>query len=224
MRTTLSLAGRTKHPVLPPVPCRIGGFGGAEGLALWMREQGVTALVDATHPFARRMPFNAEAATRMCGVPLLSLLRPAWEKRAGDDWREVATHGDAIDALGLKRKTVFLTVGRLEMEPYHAAPQHRYIVRSVDPVEKRTLPDAVWLTGRGPFSLEDETALMAEHGVEALVTKNSGGSATEAKITVARNRHIPILLLARPPRPAAERVATAEEAMEWIARVHGVIS
>ncbi|MDE3059991.1 MAG: cobalt-precorrin-6A reductase [Pseudomonadota bacterium] len=224
LSATLSLAGRTQNPTLPPIDCRIGGFGGAEGLAAWMREHRVTALIDATHPFASRMPFHAAQAAISTGIPLLSLLRPAWQRQSKDQWLEVEDHAAAITALGAEPRRVFLTVGRMELAAYATEPQHFYVIRSIDPVAPRPLPHAVWLTGRGPFTVESEQALMAEHRIEYLISKNSGGSATEAKLIAARMLRLPVILIRRPPRPDAKHVATAEEAIQWILCIHGLSS
>jgi len=220
IRATLSLAGRTQNPVLPRIECRVGGFGGAGGLAAWMRQHEVTALIDATHPFARIMPFNAVEAAHIANVPLLSLLRPEWQPEAGDNWTQVPDHNEAISILGSAPRRVFLTVGRLEINAYTIAPQHFYVVRSIDPVEPKPLPNAVWLMARGPFSIDSEGALLKEHNIDAVITKNSGGEATQAKLVAARKLGLPVILIARPPRPDTEHVATAEEAMNWIARIH----
>jgi precorrin-6A/cobalt-precorrin-6A reductase len=222
MRVTLSLAGRTQHPVLPPVPHRIGGFGGASGLAQWMRDHQVTALVDATHPFASVMPYNAAKAAQATHTPILALRRPPWQPVSGDNWLQVDSHADAIAALGKTEKRIFLTVGRLELGAYAAAPQHFYAVRTIDPLQSKPLPNAVWITGRGPFSVAGETALITSHQLGMVITKNSGGHATRAKLDAARALGIPVILLRRPPKPPVEETATAEQAMRWIAKTHGV--
>lgn len=215
VRATLSLAGRTLHPAPSPLPRRIGGFGGAEGLAGWMRREGVTALVDATHPFAARMPFSAARAADLTGTPLLALVRPPWRAGEGDDWTEVPGHSEAVEALGPVPRRVFLTVGRLELEAYASGPPHRYLVRTIDPpVEPRPLPDAEWVAARGPFRLEDERGFLGR--VDVLVTKNSGGSATEAKLEAARLLGRAVVMVRRPPRPPVPAVETPEEALSWI--------
>ena len=150
---TLSLAGRTLSPVLPKIAHRIGGFGGAEGLAQYLRDNSITALIDATHPFAKVMPYNAAKAAELVGIPLLALHRPAWEAEKNDQWTQVENHSEAIKEMGEKTRRIFLTVGRLEMDAYTAAPQHFYLVRSIDPIEGKPLPNAVWLEDRGPFSI-----------------------------------------------------------------------
>ena len=134
---TLSLAGRTAAPKAEPVPTRIGGFGGAEGLAAWMREDGTDLLVDATHPFAARMCVNAAEAAARAGIPLLAIRRPPWTREPGDRWTEVDTVADSVAALGEAPRRVFVTVGRLELAAFAAAPQHDYVVRTIEPRGRR---------------------------------------------------------------------------------------
>lgn len=222
IKATFSLAGRTRAPVLPPIAYRIGGFGGAQGLAAWMREQRVTALVNATHPFARHMSFNAAQAAAENGIPILSLLRPEWQPGEGDQWTQVANHEEAIAALGFMPRRVFLTVGRLELAAYANAPEHFYLARTIDEVEPKPLRNAVWLTSRAPFTPEGECRLMIEHAIDTLITKNSGGSATEAKLVAARMLGLSVILTQRPARPDMEQVEHAQAALDWIARVHGM--
>ncbi len=216
IQAILSLAGRTRQPVLPSIAHRIGGFGGVAGLVAWLRAENIAALVDATHPFARRMSFHVAEAAAACGLPILALRRPAWQPGPEDDWQEYDDHAGILAALGAAPRRVFLTVGRLEVPAYAAAPQHFYLVRSIDPVEPPPLPRAEWITARGPFSQAGETALLRQHGIDCVVSKNSGGSATEAKLLAARALHLPVLLLRRPAKPALPGVATAAAAMAWL--------
>ena len=213
----LSLAGRTQNPVPPPIPHRVGGFGGIDGLAAFLREHGVRALIDATHPFAERISANAVAAGRLTGTPLLALRRPAWRAEPGDNWTEVDDAAAAVRALGDEPRRVFLTTGRLELPAFLAAPQHFYLVRSVDAPEALP-PRARLILARGPFAEEDELRLMREEQVDVVVTKNSGGSATYGKIVAARRLQLPVILLKRPGVADVETVVTAEEALAWIER------
>jgi precorrin-6A/cobalt-precorrin-6A reductase len=213
----LSLAGRTQNPAPPPIAYRIGGFGGVEGLAAFLREHEVTALIDATHPFAKQMSTHAVAAARLTGVPLLALRRPAWRAEPGDDWTEVEDAEAAVRALGKAPRRVFLTTGRLELPAFLAAPQHFYVVRSVDAPDEMP-PKAKLILARGPFTESDELTLMRDEAVDVVVTKNSGGSATYGKIVAARKLGLPVILLKRPDVANVETVATAEEALAWIER------
>jgi len=214
---TLSLAGRTMTPVPQPVPVRVGGFGGAEGLAAYLRDEKIGALIDATHPYAATISANAARAAAQARVPFLALRRTAWEKTQGDQWIEVAHVAEAVDALGKAPRRVFLALGRKEIEPFEAAPQHIYLVRSVDPVDPPlAVPHAIYLTARGPFSEADDRALLERHRIDVIVAKNSGGTASYGKIAAARALHLPVVMLARPSLPEAESVGTVEDVVAWL--------
>lgn len=217
LAVTLSLAGRTKSPVQMPVPVRIGGFGGAEGLVAWLRGKNIAVLVDATHPYAAQISANAAMAARMAGLPLLALRRAAWRAEPGDDWREVADIPAALEAIGPPPRRIFLALGRQEVAGFAAAPQHRYVIRSVDPILPRLpLADVTYLTARGPFAVEAEQALLGEHRIEAIICKNSGGMASHGKIVAARALGLPVVMLARPALPEVPYCATVAEALTWL--------
>jgi precorrin-6A/cobalt-precorrin-6A reductase len=214
----LSLAGTTAEPAPTPVTRRIGGFGGTEGLAAFVAREHIDAVVDATHPFASRISANAVAASGATGTPLVVFTRPPWTREPDDRWIEIAAMDDAVTALGTQRRTVFLTQGRLQLAAFAQAPQHRYIVRAIDrPAEVDALPDHKLILARGPFSLADELALMKHEGVEMLVTKNSGGRATYAKIEAARALEIEVVIVGRPPAPEAETHHDLDAVLAWIA-------
>jgi precorrin-6A/cobalt-precorrin-6A reductase len=178
----LSLAGRTAAPAAQALPVRIGGFGGAEGLADYLRAEHIDVLIDATHPYAANISANAVRAAALTGRPLLALRRPPWETVAGDRWIEVADGDEAVGALGVAPRAVFLALGRQDIVPFATAPQHRYLVRSVDPVEPPlAVPHAAYITGRGPFAQADERDLLAAHRIDVIVAKNSGGTASYGK-------------------------------------------
>jgi precorrin-6A/cobalt-precorrin-6A reductase len=217
LEVTLSLAGRTTNPVAQPVPVRVGGFGGAEGLATYLMNERIDALIDATHPYAAVMAANAAVAAQSSGVRLLALRRPPWIALADDRWTEVADVHAAVEALGSAPRRVFLALGRNEVAAFAAAPQHDYLIRSVDPIAPPLqVPRARYITARGPFSEADDHALLAAHAIEVVVAKNSGGEATYGKIAAARALGIVVVLLRRPPLPAVPAVATVEEALAWI--------
>ncbi|GAB0115504.1 precorrin-6A reductase [Acidisoma sp. C75] len=213
----LSLAGRTQAPLLPPIAHRIGGFGGAEGLATYLRAERIAAMVDATHPFALQISANAARAAGACGIRRLVLQRPGWRPQPGDDWQEVADAAAAARALGQAPRRVFLTIGRQDLAPFRdGAVAHRYLIRSVDPPAPGLLPPgAVILTGRGPFDAAAEQALMEAERIQVVVTKNSGGA--DGKLVAARRLGLPVLLIARQPPPPGERVETPEAALAWLA-------
>jgi precorrin-6A/cobalt-precorrin-6A reductase len=214
---TLSLAGRTASPARQPVPVRVGGFGGSAGLALYLADNSIDALIDATHPYAAAISANAVEAARQTGVAFVALRRPAWSAIAGDRWTEVSDVHAAIRALGIAPRRVFVTLGRNELKPFLDAPQHHYLIRSVDPVDPPlVLPHAAYVTGRGPFSEADDRALMLGRGIEILIAKNSGGTASYGKIAAARTLGIGVILLRRPNPSAAPAVETIEDTIAWL--------
>ncbi|MGN7295070.1 cobalt-precorrin-6A reductase [Rhizobium sp. SAFR-030] len=201
-RLQLSLAGRTRQPAEQPVPVRVGGFGGAEGLAAYLTNSKVDLLIDATHPYAARISANAAKAASLSGTPLVALRRPGWERQAGDRWTEVDSVEQAVASLGTKPRRAFLALGRQELLPFEAAPQHVYLVRSVDPVEPPlALPQVNYLTARGPFREADERALLQASGIEVIVCKNSGGAASHGKIAAARDLGLEVVMIRRPVLP-----------------------
>jgi len=173
-----SLAGRTKEPRLPRGQVRMGGFGGVEGLARYLRDERVSHLINATHPFAAQISANALAAAKSAGVPLLRLLRPAWTARPDDRWVMVR---DATGAAELCRRAggrIFLTLGSGELDAFAGIYNAHFLVRMVDAPNGLLLHDYQVITARGPFSLQDELRLLAEHHIGLVVAKNSGGEAT----------------------------------------------
>jgi precorrin-6A/cobalt-precorrin-6A reductase len=217
LAVTLSLAGRTREPAAQAAPVRVGGFGGAAGLAGYLRTERVGLMVDATHPFAARISANAAEAAKAAGVPILALRRPEWQRRAGDRWTEVSSIADAVFALGPAPRRVFLAIGRREAAVFEAAPQHFYLVRSVDPVDPPpVLPHAHYILSRGPFAFSGELDLLRDHRIDAVVAKNSGGEATYAKIEAARQLGIEIVMVRRPPMPDVPMVATVEAAVAHV--------
>ena len=213
----LSLAGRTRNPVAPPIPLRVGGFGGIAGLKDYLVSSGTGAVIDATHPFAAQMSRHAAVACRDLGVPLAVLTRPPWRPQAGDRWVSVGDVASAVGALGERPRVVFLTVGSLQLAAFAAAPWHRYVVRSIDPPAAiGCLPLHRLVLARGPFRVEDEIALMRQETVEMVVTKNSGGSATEAKLTAARALGIEVVMVERPAGEAVTAFAAMEPVLAWI--------
>jgi precorrin-6A/cobalt-precorrin-6A reductase len=217
VEVTVSLAGRTTAPAAHAVPVRIGGFGGAEGLGQYLTAERVDALVDATHPYAAIISANAADAAAAARVALLALRRPPWVALAGDRWIEVADAAAAVQALGEAPRRVFLALGKGEIRTFARAPQHYYLVRSVEPVDPPlAVPHASYVTGRGPFTEADDRALLAGHAIDLIVAKNSGGTATYGKIAAARALGLPVVLLRRPALPDVPTVATIEEAVTWL--------
>jgi len=217
LEITLSLAGRTASPAAQPVPVRVGGFGGAEGLANYLVGERIDAVIDATHPYANVISANAVAAAGRSGVPLVALRRPPWVAVAGDRWIEVSDVREAVQALGQTPRRVFVALGRNELAPFRDTPQHYYLIRSVDPVDPPLpLPQVGYVIGRGPFSEAGDHALMTEHRIDVLIAKNSGGPATYGKIAAARVLGVDVIMLRRPAALDAAAVATIEEAIAWL--------
>jgi len=214
---TLSLAGRTAKPLPQPVPTRIGGFGGAQGLIDYLRRENIGALVDATHPYAETISRTAARAAEECGVPFLALRRPAWERTDGDEWIEVGSVAEAVAALGAAPRRAFLALGRKEIAPFANAPQHTYLVRSVDPIDPPlAVPHAIYLTARGAFSETDDRALLERHRIDVIISKNSGGGASYGKIAAARAMHLPVVMLRRPQLPDVPSVETVDAVVAWL--------
>ena len=212
----VSLAGRTRAPLASPLPTRIGGFGGVEGLQRYLVDNGVDRVIDATHPFAERISANAREACAALGVPLAVLAREPWRRQPGDRWIEVVDMAAAVAALGSSPRRVFLTIGRLSVPAFRAAPQHHYLVRSIEPPEPDELPPSCELIlARGPFSHDEEIHLMRERQIEALVTKNSGGPLTYAKIEAARALSLETIVVRPPGAQAERRLENLEAALDF---------
>ncbi|MBX9931992.1 MAG: cobalt-precorrin-6A reductase [Methylobacterium sp.] len=214
---TLSLAGRTAVPKAEPVRTRIGGFGGVEGLAAWLRENRTDLLIDATHPFAARICVNAADAAQAVGIPILAIRRPPWPRQPGDRWTEVDSVAACVSALGEAPRRVFVTIGRLELAAFTAAPQHDFVVRTIEPVgDVMPVPRLTTIAARGPFQQADEVRFIREAGIEVLVTKNSGGEATYGKIAAARALELPVVIVRQPRKPDVAQVQDAAEALDWL--------
>ncbi len=212
----LSLAGRTQNPVEPPIPFRSGGFGGVDGLKTYLTDCEIDVVVDATHPFAAQMSAHAVEACRDLALPIAIFTRAAWRAVPGDRWITVPDMAAAAQALGEMARRVFLTVGGLQLAAFAAAPHHHYLVRTIDPPDVSALPDHRLILGRGPFAMDDEIALMRDDRIDVLVTKNSGGKATAAKLAAARALGIDVVMV---ERPKSEDVLTFEKldaVMAWI--------
>ena len=212
----VSLAGRTRAPLASPLPTRIGGFGGVEGLRRYLLESRINRVIDATHPFAERISANARAACAALGLPLAVLAREAWRRRPGDRWVEVPDMAGAVAALGQPPRRVFLTIGRLSVPAFRAASQHFYLIRSIEAPEPGELPpSAELILARGPFSRDDEMRLMRAHDIDVLVTKNSGGPLTYAKIEAARALSLETIVVSPPGAQAERRLENIEAALDF---------
>ncbi|MFY9658651.1 MAG: cobalt-precorrin-6A reductase [Methylocystis sp.] len=216
VKAVVSLAGRTRAPLASPLPTRIGGFGGVEGLRRYLIESRIDRVIDATHPFAERISANAREACAALGIPLAVLAREPWRRAPGDRWIEVADIAGAVAVLGPWPSRIFLTVGRLSVPAFRAAPQHHYLVRSIEPPQPEELPPSVELIlARGPFSCDDEMRLMREQNIDRLVTKNSGGPLTYAKIEAARALSLETIVVQPPNGDTQSRLADFEAALDF---------
>jgi precorrin-6A/cobalt-precorrin-6A reductase len=212
-----SYAGRTQIPLAHALPTRTGGFGGASGLADYIRQERITHVIDATHPFAAAMSRHAVEACAATNIPLIALERAPWTREAGDNWIDVADIKAAVAALPDAPARVFLAIGRQHIAPFAAKPQHIYTLRFVDePEGAPPLPNAEVIVSRGPFTAEGDRELMALRRIAILVARNSGGSGARAKIDAARELGIPVIMIARPVLPERPRVESIEEVMAWL--------
>jgi precorrin-6A/cobalt-precorrin-6A reductase len=216
----LSFAGRTADLQLPATPYRVGGFGGAPGLAGFLERERFSALVDATHPFAARISKNAVEAAQSLDLPLIRLERPEWKPQPGDRFIEVSDMDAAARTLTPDPQRVFLSIGRQEVGAFRAAPQHDYLIRAVNAFDPG-LPRARVILARGPFQLESELELLEKEAIEVVVSKNSGTNATYAKILAARKLGLPVIMVGRPKLPEAEVAHTLEELVSWLDALHG---
>jgi precorrin-6A/cobalt-precorrin-6A reductase len=216
LRVISSLAGRVSNPALPAGEVRVGGFGGAAGLAAYAKAEGIDAVVDATHPFAETISANAVQACAQAGLPLLRLARPAWTPRDGDDWHGAGSLGEAAAVLPGLGTRVFLTTGRQGLAAFAALDRLWFLIRCVDPPDGPLPANREVLLARGPYEREAERALMRRHGIDVLVTKNSGGPLTEGKLDAARDLGIPVVMISRPSAAAAESVTAVSEAVRWV--------
>ncbi|MFC4492904.1 cobalt-precorrin-6A reductase [Streptomyces ovatisporus] len=217
LHVTTSLAGRVARPAQVPGAVRVGGFGGAQGMARWLREHKVDVLIDATHPFAGTISSHAAQAASLVHVPLLVLRRPGWEPAEGDDWHSVASLAEAAGALPALGKRVFLTTGRTGLPAFAHLDDLWFLLRSVDPPEPPRPRNLVTLLDRGPFGIEGERELLSRHRIDVLVSKDSGGAATAPKLAAAREAGLPVVLVRRPPVVAGtQTVEEPEQAAAWV--------
>ncbi|MDH6678749.1 precorrin-6A/cobalt-precorrin-6A reductase [Rhodococcus sp. LBL1] len=217
-----SLAGRVREPVLPVGQVRIGGFGGVDGLAQWLRDNDIDAVVDATHPFAARITANAAAATRHVGVPLLVLRRAEWSAGPGDRWHVVPDLASAAATASRLGDRAFLTIGRQGVDAFAGCPGW-FLIRAIDPPQVAMPPRSELLLARGPFTVDDEIALMKDRGIDVVVTKNSGGALTSAKLDAARELGIPVVMVARTPIPdGVASTADLDAAVAWVTEIDNV--
>ncbi|MBR1087124.1 cobalt-precorrin-6A reductase [Bradyrhizobium manausense] len=211
-----SYGGRTRTPADQPLPTRIGGFGGVDGLADYIRREGITHVIDATHPFAAEMSRNAIEACATTGTPLIALERAPWARAPGDIWIDVGDVGAAVAALPQAPARVFLAIGRQHIAPFATRPQHAYTLRFVDPPDSPLPFVAEVIVSRGPYTLDGELEMMRRRGIAWIVARNSGGDGARAKIDAARRLGLPVIMISRPNLPERQRVESVAEVMQWL--------
>jgi len=212
----ISLAGATRNPVAMPAPTRIGGFGGAGGFETYLYEVGITAVLDATHPYAHRITDRTAAICSARKIPHAIFHRPPWTPKDGDRWTEIAREEDAASYI-TKGQTVFLGTGRQTLERFANLEGCRIICRQIDaPSKPFPFEGGEYLIGRPPFSTQHERNLFRSLNVDWLVVKNAGGQQSITKLLAARELNIPVLMIKRPPVPNATVVRTVEDAVAWV--------
>jgi precorrin-6A/cobalt-precorrin-6A reductase len=212
-----SYAGRTANPVPQPIPQRVGGFGGADGLATYLTSENITHIIDATHPFAAQISRNAVTASHATGTPLLAYVRPPWQPQPADRWTQAIDINAVIAALPAAPTNIFLAIGKQHLAPFIAKPQHHYLLRLVDAPGDLPLPNATAIIGRGPFTHQNDTELLRHHAITHIVAKNAGGQGAVAKITAARALGLRVILIDRPELPPRQTAQTIPEVMAWLA-------
>ena len=217
LETITALAGRTSKPGAVAGTVRVGGFGGEIGLTEYLQAMKIDLTIDATHPFAARISWNAAQAAVVVGIPHLMLVRPDWERLPSDDWIEVDSIERAVTAIPATIERIFVTIGRQQLAPFAHLTDRWCLIRSIDPPDPEiVLPPGKLLLDRGPFCLESERQLLQDYQIQAIVSKNSGGDATYAKIIAARELNIPVIMVQRPIVPECDRVADISQAIAWL--------
>jgi precorrin-6A/cobalt-precorrin-6A reductase len=217
LETITALAGRTSQPGAVASAVRVGGFGGETGLVEYLQIMAIDLLIDATHPFAAQISWNAARAAAAVGIPRLMFIRPGWIGSGEDNWLEVDSIERAVATIPATAQRIFLTIGRQQLAPFASLTDRWCLIRSIDPPESDlTLPPGKLLLDRGPFSLAQERQLLRDYRIQAIVSKNSGGDATYAKIIAARELGIPVVMIQRPIVPEGDRVETVSDSIEWL--------
>ncbi len=212
-----SLAGRTREPSVPLGDLRVGGFGGVAGLVSYLRQMRINVLIDATHPFAHQISGNGAIAAIEVGIPHLMLIREPWEQQKGDRWIEVENTEAAAAVLQNQAQRVFLTVGRQELAAFAHLQDIWFLMRMIDPPGVDALvPPGLLLCDRGPFFLENEREILIKHSIDTIVSKNSGGDATYAKIIAARELGVKVVMVNRKATPPGAQVADVDSAVAWL--------
>ncbi len=226
-----SLAGRTSVPRKPAGTYRTGGFGGVDGLAYYIKQETISAIIDATHPFAQKITTNASSAANQTNCPIIHISRPPWQKEKGDNWIEVDTMQEAAEKITPSHSPCFLTIGRLELSAFLNRTDIEFLCRAIEP-PKSTDPikqniripknEDQWpenfrfIYAKGPYDYENEISLIKQQNIQSIVTKNSGGDKAKAKLDVARDLDIPVVMIKRPSPLKGMTVETTNEALTWL--------
>lgn len=217
LKVITTLAGRTQVPKAVVGEVRVGGFGGEAGLVEYLNTEKIDLIIDATHPFAAQISWHVAGAATQTNIPRLMLLRPAWTRLPEDDWIEVESIQKSVMAIPATAERIFITIGRQQLALFARLTDRWCLMRSIDPPDPSIpLPPGKLLLDRGPFTLESERQLLTQYRIQAIVSKNSGGDATYAKIIAARELKIPVITIHRPIVPEGDRVADIESAIQWL--------
>ncbi len=212
-----SYAGRTRSPIKQPLPTRVGGFGGVDGLAEFLKKENIVQVVDATHPFAAQMSSNAVAACAQTGVALCGFERAAWKAGKGDRWSHVVDIAGAVAALPKTAHRVFLAIGKQNLSAFFIAPQHRYLLRLVDaPTSEMLLPNCDVVIDRGPFATSSDKDLLSHHKTQIIISKNSGGTGARAKLDAARELGLDVIMIDRPNVPSRMILGDLDQVLRWL--------
>ncbi|HEV3158064.1 MAG TPA: cobalt-precorrin-6A reductase [Candidatus Baltobacteraceae bacterium] len=214
-----SLAGRVAQPTLPNGPVRVGGFGEVAGLVTYLRNERIDAVVDATHPFAANISRNAADACGELALPLIALLRPPWKAGDGDHWHDADDLVEAAEIAENLGRRIFLTIGRQGIAAFADCRKGWFLIRSIDKPDPPLPSQHEILLQRGPFEVDEEIRVMRKHAIDVIVSKNSGGSATFAKIEAARVLGLPVVMIKRPRHPRVPAVKSVDSAFAWIEQV-----
>ena len=212
-----SYAGRTATPVPQPLPTRVGGFGGVDGLTDYIQQERITHVIDATHPFANQISGHAVEACAATSTPLIAYLREPWTEVPGDIWQHVDSFESAARALPEQPARIFLAIGRQHLAPFAVRPQHFYLLRLVDDLDTALpFPNAEIVLARGPFTIEGDLALLRHHHITHVVTRNAGGEGAKAKLDAARALGLPVIMIDRPGLPERRTAHSVDEIMRWL--------
>lgn len=217
IKAVISYAGVVKKIAKQPLPKRTGGFGGADGLAEYIINEKITHLIDATHPFANTISENAILAAKKTGVLFTTLERDPWEPEAGDHWTTVKTIESAINLLNGPPERVFLAIGRQEIKGFFRNRHHFYLLRMIEdtPINFE-IPDFEVIHDKGPFKYEADKQILLKYNITKIISKNSGGSGSRAKIEAARDLNIPVIMIERPSVSPRSIFNNPDEVLKWI--------